>query len=451
MLVRRAISVVLMCCALSACGSADAAADRLVLANFTLVDGTGSPALENTAMIVEDGRIAWIGRSDDLELADSSDAVDLTGKFIMPGMIDTHVHLGLTADGITIDAENQTEGNLTEQLGQFAAYGVTTVQSLGTDQDVVLQMRDAQRSTGRPMVSRIYSAGLGIVYEGGYGGLAGVTEKVATPSEARNAVAEEIARDVDIIKFWLDSELETMPKMPAEISSAVIENADAAGARVVSHIFYLDDAKRVVDEGVDAFSHSVRDTCVDEALVSAMKRERVWQMASTLAREKALFAYGEGAAELDDPFFRAAVEPSTLDLLASEANQERIRSSPHYSELQGFLDSAMCSLKAVSAAGIPYAMGTDAGGPMRFPGYSEHEELSLMVQAGLSPMEAIVAATSSGARFLQNDDIGSLEAGKWADMIVLDADPLADIRNSRKIHAVYIAGRTVSSVANRVN
>jgi imidazolonepropionase-like amidohydrolase len=436
---------------LSACGAADTEADRLVFANFTLIDGTGAPPVDDSAMIVEDGRIAWIGRSDDLAVADQSDAVDLTGKFVMPGMIDTHVHLGLTEDGITVAAENQTQERLAEQLAQFAAYGVTTVQSLGTDQSVVLEMRDAQRSTGRPAVSRIYSSGLGVVYEGGYGGLAGVTEKVATPAEARDAVIEEIARDADIIKFWLDSELGTMPKMPNEISSAVIEQAHADGARVASHIFYLDDAKRVVGEGVDAFSHSVRDTCADEALLSAMRRNGVWQMASTLAREKALFAYGEQAAELDDPFFRAAVKPATLDLLASEENQEKIRSGPNYSELQGFLEAAMCSLKAISAAGIPYAMGTDAGGPLRFPGYSEHEELSLMVQAGLSPMEAIVAATSSGARFLQNDELGSLETGKWADMIVLDSDPLADIRNSRSIHAVYIAGRAVPSVATEVN
>jgi imidazolonepropionase-like amidohydrolase len=288
-----------------------------------------------------------------------------------------------------------------------------------------------------------------VVYEGGYGGLAGVTKKVSTPAEAREAVDREAARDVDVVKLWLDSELDTMPRMPADISKAVIDEAHVKGLRAVAHIFYMADAKRMIEQGIDGLTHSVRDQPVDKAFVRAMKGKGTWQMAATLARERALFIYAAPAPWLNDPFFRAAASPATLDLLADPENQAKIVASAHFSELGDFLHTAQRNLKAIADAGVPYAMGTDAGGPLRFAGFSEHDELTLMVEAGLTPMQAIVAATSSGARFLGNGDIGSLEAGNWADMIVLNQNPLVDIQNSRSIAAVYIAGRQVPSVTGQ--
>lgn len=428
---------------------AAASAETLVFKGFTLIDGTGAPAEPNAAMVVSDGRISWVGAAAAVQAPAGAETIDLAGKFIMPGMIDTHVHAGLTADGLSVDAANQTHENLTEQLEQFAAYGVTTVVSQGTDQDILLEMRDEERASDRLTKARLYSAGLGVVFQGGYGGLAGVTDKVSTPEEAREAVDREAARNVDMVKFWLDSELGTMSRMPEDISSAVIEAAHAGGLRAVSHIFYLDDAKRVVSQGIDGLTHSVRDRPVDRDFLRAMKEKGTWQLAATLARERALFAYAAPAPWLNDPFFRAAVPPATLDRLADPESQAQFAAVPHFDELDDFLRMAQRNLRALSSAGIPYAMGTDAGGPLRFPGYAEHEELELMVDAGLTPMQAIVAATSSGARFLENDEIGSLETGKWADMIVLDQDPLANIRNSRTISAVYIAGRQIPSITGQ--
>lgn len=422
-----------------------ASAESLALKGFTLIDGTGRAPVKNAAMVVTDGRIAWVGAASAMKAPAGAKPVDLAGKYVMPGLIDTHIHLGLTT-ALAVDAKNQTPENVERQLQQYARYGVTTVQTMGTEQDVVMRKRDAQRAIARPGEARLYAAGLGVVFDGGYGGLAGVTKKVKTPAEADAAVAREVARNVDIVKFWLDDELGTMPKLPADISKAVIDGAHKRGKRVAAHVFYLEDAKRVVGQGVDSLAHAVRDQPIDAALIADMKRKGTWQQASTLAREEALFEYATPAEQLNDPFFQQSVTPEIIAQLTDPARQATMKKAPHFAELPGFLSMAQRNLKAMSDAGIPFAMGTDSGGPLRFPGYAEHEEMKLMIDAGLTPMQAIVASTASGAKFLRAKDIGTLERGKWADMIVLDADPVADIRNSRAIHAVYIAGRQVPSI-----
>lgn len=431
---------------LAAIAAVPARAETLILHGFTLIDGSGRAPVPNAALLIEDGVIRWVGSAANAKARRADRHVDLAGKYVMPGMIDTHVHLGLTSDGLSVDAKNQTRANVEAQLDAYARYGVTTVLSMGTDQDVVLAIRDEQRATGRPARARVHAAGLGVVFEGGYGGLAGVTRKSATPADAAAAVAREAGRKVDIVKFWLDSELGTMPPMPAAMTEAVITAGHANGLQVAAHIHYLADARRVVDQGVDALSHSVRDQPVDAGLITAMKRRGTWQQASTLAREQAVFAYGTPAPWLNDPFFTQAVPPATLVRLGDPAFQARIAGGASYKLLPGFLAQAQRNLKSLAGAGIPYAMGTDAGGPYRFPGHSEHEELRLMVEAGLTPMQAIVAATASGATFLKARQLGLLQRGKWADLVVLDADPAAAITNSRAISAVYIAGRQVPSI-----
>lgn len=424
--------------------SAPACSEVLVLRGFTLIDGTGHAPLPHAAMVIDDGRIRWVGLDAKLKTPAGARTIVAAGKYVIPGLIDTHVHLGV-AKGMVLSAANQTRDNIDRQLATYASYGVTTVQSLGTEQDIVLQMRDEERAH-RTAKTRIFSAGLGVVFDGGYGGLAGVTKKVATPAEADAAVAREAGRHVDLIKFWLDDEMGTLPKMPPQITKAVIDGAHNRGFRVVSHIFYLQDAKRVIGQGVDGLSHSVRDQPIDTALIDGMKRHHSWQMAATLSREKYLALYGSRPAFLDDPFFTQALEPGVLAALADPARAKAAAAAPHFDQFEGFFETAAHNLKREADAGIPYAMGTDAGAVGRFPGYSEHIELELMVQAGLTPMQVLVAATSSGAKFLHDSTIGSIEPGKWADFVILDGNPLVDIRNSRTIDAVYIAGTQVPSI-----
>jgi imidazolonepropionase-like amidohydrolase len=432
----------------------------LVFRNFTLIDGTGRPPLSAAAMVVQNGRVSWVGPATDLKAPEGANVTELNGAYVIPGLIDTHAHLGNTVD-LVQDKSNHTRESVEKDLRTYASYGVTTVMSMGTDQDTIFPVRNDQRSAasanasasaeaaadksagqGRLSMARVYTAGQGLMFEGGYGGLAGVNDAVATPEEATAYVNAQLDKGADFIKLWLDSELGTMPKMPPAITQAVIDAAHKRGARALAHIFYLEDAKRLVDQGIDGFVHMVRDQPIDQTLIDSMKKHGTWQVASTLSREAAMFAYGSTPAFADDPFFTRGVSAKTLELIKSPERQKAQAGNPNFKKFPAFFENAKANLKRIVDAGIPFAAGTDAGPPGRFPGYSEHWELELMVDAGLTPAQAIEAATRRAAMFLGAKDLGTLEPTKWADFVVLDANPLSDIRNSRKIRAVYIAGRT---------
>jgi len=417
-------------------------AETLVVKNFTLIDGRGGAAEPNSAMLVEDGRIVWVGPSAQAPAA--ADAVDLTGKYVIPGLIDTHIHMGNVHD-LTQDEKFYTTENVEADLGTYASYGFTTVAVMGTDKDSVFAVRNAERA-GRPTMARLFTAGQGIVFRGGYGGVPGVNRPVASAKEAATEVDAQAAKGADYIKFWLDDELATMPKMPPEISKAVIDAAHRNGLKAFAHVFYLEDAKRLARQGVDGFVHSVRDKPIDAELTRLMKEKNIVQVAATLSREAAMFAYGAPAPQLNDPFFQQSLSPEALKMLASPERQKTVASSPSFPRLPGFFDMAMANLKRESAAGVHYGLGTDSGPPGRVAGYSGHWEMELMVRDGFTPAQAIQAATGYGAEVLGARDLGTLERAKWADFVVLDANPLQDIKNTRRINSVYIAGRKVRSV-----
>ena len=418
-------------------------AETKVFKNFTLIDGTGRAAAPNSAMIIENGRITWVGPVSQLKAPAGAEVTDYSGKFIMPGLINLHGHLGAVI-GVKQDANYETPDNVEKNLKKYASYGVTTVVSMGTDKDFVLQMRDKQRANGRPGETRIYSAGQGFVFKSGYGGLPGVTPEVATPAEVQPVIDKLAGEKVDIVKFWMDDHLGTKKKMPHEIGKAIIDDAHKKGIPVACHIFYLADAQAMTDAGVNGLAHSVRDQPVDQKLIDSMKRHGTWQMAETLTREAAIFTYAKTPPFISDPFFDRGVSPDTIATLKSAAfHEQMIKADPEYEKFHQFLKTAQDNLKKLADAGVKYGFGTDSGPPTRFPGYAEHWELELMVQAGLTPMQVLTAATRNGAEFLKAKDLGTLEKSKWADLMVLDKNPLDNIRNTRTIDAVYIAGNRV--------
>jgi imidazolonepropionase-like amidohydrolase len=430
-------------------GSAPEADEVVVLRNFTLIDGGDRAALPRAAMVVADGRVSWIGREAELEAAAGAPVTDLNGAYVIPGLIDMHAHVGNTVD-LVQDRKFHTRESIEKDLRTYASYGVTTIVSMGTDQDTMFPVRNELRAAGRrPAMARVYSAGQGLMFEGGYGGLAGVNDPVATPEEATASVNAQLDKGADIIKLWLDAELDTMPTMPPAITKAIIDAAHKRNARVLAHVFYLEDAKRLVDQGVDGFVHLVRDQPIDEALIERMRTQGTWQVASTLSREASMFAYGSTPEFASDPFFTRGVSAKTLELLRSPERQKTIAGNPNFKKFPRFFENANTNLKTLADAGIPYAAGTDAGPPGRFPGYSMHWELQLMVVAGLTPAQAIDAATRRAAMFLGAEDLGTLEPTKWADFVVLDANPLTDITNTRSIRSVYVAGAEVPSINQR--
>ncbi len=416
-------------------------AEVKVLKNFTLIDGNGGAPAANFAMIVDNGRIGWIGPAGQLKTPAGAQVIDLTGKYIMPGIINLHGHLGATVD-LKQSADNLTEANVEKNLKTYASYGVTTVLSMGTDKDFVISMRDKQRA-GRPGETRIYTAGQGFVYQGGYGGLAGVTGGVSTTAEVDAEVAKLAAKKVDIVKLWMDDHLGEQKKMPYNIGKAIIDDAHKNNLPAAAHIFYLADAKQLVNYGVNGLAHSVRDKPIDQELIDSMKKHGTWQLAATLSREASMFAYAKTPPFAGDPFFTRGVSASVVSTLKNPEYQKTMAADPHFAHYREFLETAEKNLKTLADAGVKYGFGTDSGPPGRFPGYLEHWEMELMVEAGLSPSQVIEAATKNAAEFLKAKDLGALEKSKWADLIVLGKNPLVDIRNTHTIEAVYIAGNRV--------
>jgi imidazolonepropionase-like amidohydrolase len=414
-----------------------------VFKNFTLIDGTGRPAVAGSSMIVDNGRIQWIGPASNLKTPASAESIDLAGAFVMPGIINLHGHVGNTID-LEQNAKFFTRENIEQNLKTYARYGVTAVFSMGTDQDLMFQIRDQQRA-GRPSMTRVYTAGQGFVFQGGYGGLAGVNAGVTKVSEVKPAVAEQARKKVDIVKLWLDDHLGTFKqKMPYEIARAIIDEAHRNKLRVAAHIFYLEDARQLVSYGVDALVHSVRDKPVDGSFVALMKKQGTWQAAATLSREGSMFVFGSTPKFIDDPFFLRGVSNKTAEMLKSSAYQANIRSDPHFAQYPAILETAKKNLKTLADAGVHYGFGTDTGPVGRFPGFFEHWEMELMVAAGLTPQQVITAATRSAAEFLGAKDLGTLAPSKWADLIVLEKNPLDDIKNTKTIRSVYIAGNKVN-------
>jgi imidazolonepropionase-like amidohydrolase len=417
------------------------------LKNFTLLDGSGGPAIGGAAMLIDSGRITWIGSAPRLNAPAGAEVIDLSGKFVMPGIINLHGHVGSTVD-LAQDAKYFTRENIEKTLRTYASYGVTTVLSLGTDQDLIFEIRDQQRA-GRPTYTRVYSAGQGFTLKGGVGGMLGVTHNLAPgdAAEIPNDIDQLTTRKADIVKVWVDDALGRRPKIPFDVTKAIIDNAHRASLRVAAHIFYLADAKQLVNGGVNALAHSVRDQPVDQELIDSMKKHGAWQEAATLTREASMVVYAAPPAFLTDAFFTRSVSPAVLATLNDLDYQKKIAADPDFAKYAGFLGMAQQNLKRLADAGVSYGMGTDSGVPGRFPGFFEHWEMELMVDAGLTPSQVIVAATKSGAEFLRAKDLGTLEIGKWADLIVLGANPAANIRNTRLIEAVYIAGNRIEPLA----
>jgi len=436
---KRGLVAALLAVALAGAGGAE----TIVLRHFTLVDGTGRAPVADQALVAVDGRLKWVGPDTRLKVPAGAAIEDLRGKYVLPGLIDSHVHLGLV-DGITQDLKFQTRESIERQLHLYAAYGITSVQALGTEKDLIFPIRDAERAT-RPDMARVFTAGQGVVFKGSYGGVPGLDQSVATPEDARRMVDAEAAKNVDVIKLWVDDEFGALAsRMPSAISRAVIDEAHKHDKKAVAHIFYYDNAAELTREGVNGFAHEVRDRPMDAALLGQMKAKGVWQMAATLSRE-ASFTYTT-LPFLKDPFFARGVTPEVLTALASPERAQKLGAAPNFPKYAPTLRYAMQNFAAEARAGIRYGMGTDSGPTARFPGYFAHWELELMVKAGVTPLQALTAATGSNAEFLGAKDIGTVQVGKWADLLVLDKNPVADIRNTRSIHEVFVAGRKVPTI-----
>jgi imidazolonepropionase-like amidohydrolase len=370
--------------------------------------------------------------------------VDLNGRTIIPGLINAHGHVGLVAGGQN-RADAYTRENVQAQLLQYERYGVTSVLTLGLNRDLVYEIRDQQRRGAVPGAS-LFTAGRGVGAPAGAPPVPAAPDQVyrpKTPEEAVADVEEAVAHKPDYFKIWVDDVFGKFPRMEPAVFKATIEAAHRHGIKVASHVFYLADAKAVISSGVDALAHSVRDQPVDDELVAMMKQRGTFYVA-TLNVDASFFAFADDPGMLDDPFLTGALPPESVQQFRSPEYRARVASDPNVPKARAALANGMRNLKTLHARGVHIAFGTDSGAnPARIQGWAEHRELELMVGAGLTPMEALVAATRGSATMLGVSDRGTLEKGKRADFLVLAANPLDDIRNTRKLVSVWHDGREI--------
>jgi imidazolonepropionase-like amidohydrolase len=408
--------------ALTASPAGQPAAPSRAFTGLRLIDGTNGAPIANATIVVRDGRIVTAGPAARVAIPRDAERVSLAGKTVMPGLVNAHGHVGDT-DGL--EGNHYSGANVLRDLRLYAAYGVTTVVSLGGDEAPSFGARDSQRTASLDR-ARLF--------------VAGPVLSPRTPQEARQLVDEDVRLKVDIVKIRVDDNLGTTPKMPPEIYRAVIDQAHARGLRVAVHLFYLADAKLLLDAGADFIAHSIRDTDVDAPVIAALKARDVC-VCPTLTRELSTFVYASTPAFFSDAFFLKHADPKVVAALEEPARQDAMRTSVAAARYKAGLEVASRNLKTLSDAGVTIAMGTDTGPPARFQGYFEQLELEMMAKAGLTPRQVLAAATRDAARCMKIDkEVGTIEAGKWADFLVLNADPLVDIKNTRAIDSVWIAG-----------
>lgn len=408
-----------------------------ILRDVRVIDGTGKLAMDHTSVIIRAGKIAAVGSK--IVRDASSVSMKLSGKTIMPGLINAHGHVGVV-NGTSVAANNFTGVNIMRQLVQYENYGVTTTVSLGLNKDLIYKIR-AEQGKGNEPGATLLTAGRGIGVPNGMPPLKLGKDQLyrpATPDEARADVREMAAHSPNLIKLWVDDSMGKLPKMKPEIYTAVIDEAHRADLKVAAHVFYLEDAKALVEAGVDILAHSVRDQVLDADTISAIKSKGVYYI-PTLELEESFYIFGENPVFMSSPFFRQGVDDRLATLLKDEAKDKN--TAPHRKAFRVAMDNA----KKVHEATANIGVGTDSGAnPYRIPGWAEHRELQLLVEAGLTPIEAIHDATQINARMLAIEDkTGTIEKGKQADLLVLDADPSKDIRNTRKINMIFHNGRLV--------
>jgi len=427
---------------LAAVCTASAAPAATLFEGARLIADPRRPAIENSAFLVDGGRIVKVGKKGSLKLPVGTTRVDLTGKTVMPALIDSHIHIGYQ-NGLSYSVESYTRENLIDHLNRYAYCGVAAVLSLGTDPgDMPLQIRDEQRA-GRLGGPLFLLAGRGLAAPNAgpnNPALKPSAYGVTTEEEARSAVREQIANQVDFIKVWVDDRNGTVQKLSPALYRAAIDEAHKHGTLVIAHVYYLDDAKDLVRAGIDGFAHLVRDKEMDDEVITLIKQHRVFVMPNLALAQNA--TYAEPPAWLNDDLYRAVTPAAVIARLRASYAQ---RSPEAVARARAIYTNMQHSLEKLNAAGARIGFGADSGAaPDHFHGYNDHRELQLMVEAGMTRAQALTAATVTSAEFLRLTDRGTITSGKSADFLVLDANPLDNIANTEKISKVYLRGQEVS-------
>jgi imidazolonepropionase-like amidohydrolase len=392
-----------------------------------LIPGDGSPPVENSAFLVEGDRLRLVARRGEIRAPSGAARVNLGGKTVIPALVDLHTHLGYTVVlSNRTEKETYTRQNLEDHLKRLAFYGVTATLSMGVDRgDIPFQVR----SNPLPGAALFFTTGAGIALPGMGPGAEYRKDAalgVTTEAEARVVVQELAAKRIDMVKFWVDDRNGTVQKLPPNVYRALIDEAHKHNLRTVAHIYYLEDAKELLRAGVDGFAHGVRDKDIDEDFMDLLRQRRVFFMPNLPERPLTL---------ADLPLVAESLPPSQVQQLRTQIAAGASNANAELFNIQAR------NLKKISDARVAQiGFGTDSGLSI---GWTAHIELADMVAAGMSPDQVITAATRTSADILKQPQMGMIVAGRSADFIVLDANPLDNILNTRRISRVYIRGKEV--------
>jgi len=403
------------------------------LSNFRLIPGDGSPPIENATMILNKDKIYQIGKEKELKPPKGSLQLDMDSHTILPMLINLNAYPGLNNAG-TFGAKNYKRDSLTTDLNRYEYYGVTAIVAGGDSDGLAFQVRDEQKQ-GKATGAQLYTSGRGIAAKGGSGDMGDIPDLVSSAADARKAVSELADRKADIIVLWAND-------MKADTAAAVIDEAHKHKLKVFADAPGLAEAKGVVKAGVDALIASVRDSEIDNELVSLMKEKKI-SYAPALSSLQSQFVYTEKPKWLGESLMREVYPAGLSAYLEDPVFVARIKRRAESSNARQQYMTASKNLKKLADGGVTIAFGSGSGLYGTFPGYFEHLELELMVDAGLSTAEVIKAATASSASALGASDLGVLAPGKKANFTIVTDNPLDKISNTKGIDEVYINGKQV--------